>query len=453
MAETNLERLTALEAYRRASGNNLRRYPSPDKDGDRLYPLATPQSTPSFTMSRDDTVFTIGSCFARNVESALISAGIEVTSRDFDLGPIGESLGFAGNFFNKYSIHSVNNELRWALDRASFPGKDVLYPLQADDSKYSDLQLGAAKLEFSADEILAFRHRFLDVMARAAEADVVIVTLGYVEVWYDTQLGIYLNVAPPPQLARKQPERFEFRVLSYEDVLGGLRELYEILTRYRSKPLRMLLTVSPVPLLSTFRDVDVLVANSYSKSVQRAAIDAFIAETDGVDYFPSYEFVVLSDPRVAWSRGDYRHVSSDLVARIMQSVLARYVPGSGQQEAQGAAPMTAEALEASVRMMLKMKEHESVLALMVDHEAVVASSAVLQQLRGVALSSLDRFEEAFDAMGASYALAPGNAVPLERQIAWCRKLGRKEVARGLRQVHVAAFPDRADFRDGLTWLD
>lgn len=453
MSDKSLERRSAMDAYRLASQNPLRRYPSPEKDGDRLYPLATPVLTPSFTMSREDTVFTIGSCFARNVEAALINAGINVTSRDFDLGPIGESLGFAGNFFNKYSIHSVINELRWAMDRESFPGEEILYPLGKGEEKFCDLQLGAAKLEFPVDEILEFRHRFLDVMARAAQADVVIVTLGYVEVWYDTRLDIYLNVAPPAQLARNDPDRFEFRVLSYEEVLEGLRELYRILNRYRTKPLRMLLTVSPVPMLSTFRDMDVLVANTYSKSVQRAAIDVFIAETEGVDYFPSYEFVVLSDPRVAWSRGDYRHVSADLVARIMQSVLARYVPGSGEEVPEAGAGMTAEALEASVRMTMKLKEYESALAMMAQHEEIVATSAVLQQLRGVALSSLDRFEEAFDAMAASHALAPGNAAPLERQIAWCRKLDRKEVARALLKTHVAAFPDRADFRAGLTWLD
>ncbi len=454
MSDTNLERRPALEAYSEASRNALRRYPSPEKDGDRLYPLATPVLKPSFTMTPDDTVFTIGSCFARNVEAALVNAGIEVVSRDFDLGPIGESLGFAGNFFNKYSIHSVNNELRWALDRASFPGKDILYPLQDGDRKYCDLQLGSAKLEFPSDEILDFRHRFLDVMARAAEADVVIVTLGYVEVWYDTKLEIYLNVAPPAQLARKDPDRFEFRVLSYEDVLGGLRDLYQILSQYRTKPMRMLVTVSPVPLLSTFRNMDVLVANTYSKSVQRAAIDAFIAETDGVDYFPSYEFVVLSDPRVAWSRGDYRHVSPDLVSRIMSTVLTRYVEGAAPDEGAGTSTelLSDEALEASVRMTLKLKEHAAALALLERHADVVSHSAVLLQLKGVALSGLDRFEDGFDAMGASFALAPGNAGPLERQIAWCRRLDRHEVAKQLLVTHLERFPGRGEFRDGLTWL-
>ena len=221
MSKSCLESRPALEAYKLAAGNELRRYPSPDKDGDRLYPLASPSVRPSFSMKRSDTVFTVGSCFARNVESALSGNGLVVLSREFDLGPIGEGLGFAGNFFNKYSIHSIINEFRWAMDRSSFPGRDLLYDTGKGPDSFLDLQLGNARLNHALADILEFRHRFLDVMAQAAEADVLVVTLGYVEVWYDRELEIYLNVAPPPALAKRQPERFEFRVLSYEDVLQG----------------------------------------------------------------------------------------------------------------------------------------------------------------------------------------------------------------------------------------
>jgi len=182
------------------------------------------------------------------------------------------------------------------------------------------------------DDIRDFRTRYLDVMARAKDADVVIITLGYVETWYDTKLGIYLNTSPPQPLIKAEPDRFTFRVLSYEDVLGALHDVHALLVKHRTKPLKMLVTVSPVPLLSTFRDMDVLVANAYSKSVQRAAIDAFIRDAEGVDYFPSYEFVILSNPDVAWSRGDYRHVSPDLVARIMSNVITQYVEGAQQAQ-------------------------------------------------------------------------------------------------------------------------
>lgn len=450
MSASNLEVRPALEAYKLAARNGLRRYPSPEKDGDRLYPLASPQVRPGFSMSRSDTVFTIGSCFARNVESALASNGLIVLSREFDLGPIGESLGFAGNFFNKYSIHSILNEFRWAMDRPSFPGEAVLYPMKGGHRSYCDLQLGSSRLEFSAEEILDFRHRYLDVMAKAVEADVLVVTLGYVEVWYDRKLEIYLNVAPPPALARAAPDRFEFRVLSYEDVLDGLREMRDLLLKYRTKPLRMLLTVSPVPLLSTFRDMDVLVANSYSKSVQRAAIDAFVAESEGVDYFPSYEFVVLSDPRVAWSRGDYRHVSADLVARIMATVLQRYVEDGGPAEAPEA--VSVSALEASVRMTMQLGEYEEALSMLDRHCDLVAQTGPLEVLRARALGRLRRLEDAFEVMTHVATLMPEKPEPWEQRILWCRKLGWKDEARMILAEHSERFPGREEFRAGLDWL-
>jgi len=161
--DRNIERLSADAAFLRARQNDLRRYPSPDRGGDRLYPLASPTVTPSFRIDEGDTIFAIGSCFARNVEKALEGAGKRVLSREFDLGPIGASLEDGANFFNKYSIHSVLNEVRWALERETFPGADVLYEI--GPGRYVDPQLGMARLDFPKDEILAFRHRYLDAMA------------------------------------------------------------------------------------------------------------------------------------------------------------------------------------------------------------------------------------------------------------------------------------------------
>lgn len=87
-------------------------------------------------------------------------------------------------------------------------------------------------------------------------------------------------------MVKAHPGRFDFRVLSHDDVLQALRDTHALLCMHRTKPLKMLVTVSPVPLLATFRDMDVLVVNTYFKSVQRAAIDAFIHNAPGVDYFP-----------------------------------------------------------------------------------------------------------------------------------------------------------------------
>ena len=443
----NIEAVSAAEAFARARGNALRRYPSPERDGDRLYPLASPTARPSFRIGEEDTIFAIGSCFARNVERALAQAGRRVISREFDLGPIGESLGDAANFFNKYSIHSVLNELGWALERDSFPGDRILY--DTGGGRYSDAQLGMARLDFPVEQILDFRRRYLDAMARVAEADVVIVTLGYVETWFDRSLGLYLNIAPPQAAVKAEPERFEFRVLSYGDVLDGLTRLHALLQRHRTKPLKMLVTVSPVPLLATFRDIDVLVANAYSKSVQRAAIEEFVARHDGVDYFPSYEFVTLSNPAVAWSRGDYRHVSPDLVNRIMSNVLDRYV---GDAAPDAASEMSPEALLSSMRMLMKLDDFAGVRALAEEQRPLTDASIDALMFEAAAARRLGDLEAAWQVLTRAAELAPGRPDPVERMITLCRPLRRRDAALALRDRHARDFPERAAFRERLGWL-
>ncbi|MBL4813428.1 MAG: GSCFA domain-containing protein [Rhodobacteraceae bacterium] len=443
----NIEKIGAVQALQRARGNKLRRYPSPDKDGDRLYPLASPTASPSFEFAPDDTIFAIGSCFARNVEKALENAGKRVLSREFSLGEIGESLGDAANFFNKYSIHSVLNEFTWALERDKFPGEEVLYEI--GEGTYFDAQLGMAKLDFPVKTILEFRHRYLDAMAKIADADVIILTLGYVETWYDRELQLYLNVIPPMLAIKAEPDRFEFRVLSYADVLEGLNGLYDLLIKHRTKPLKMLVTVSPVPLLATFRDMDVLVANAYSKAVQRAALDEFLLDKQGVDYFPSYEFVTLSSPEVAWSRNDYRHVSGDVVNRIMSNVLTRYIPteaGEADEE------LTATGLFSSAKILHKLGQFDEVTALIAKNRGLADQDAEVLMLEATAARRLDDLDASFAALHKATKIAPQRYDALERMIMLCRPLRKQGRARDLLARHVQDFPSRTEFRDKVNWI-
>jgi hypothetical protein len=439
-----LESVLASEAYARARTNQLRRYPAPDRDGDRLYPLSAPKSAASFRMSTSDQVFTIGSCFARNVEFALKDVGIEIVSDVPDLGPVGQALGFAANLFNKYSIHSIHNDLKWALERDTYPEDEVIYKIPGGG--FCDLQLGIPKLDFPLKEVREFRHRYLDVFARVADADVIILTLGYVETWYDTKLGIYLNTAPPQPLVRKHPDRFEFRVLSYQDVLDGLNDVHALLMKHRTKPLRMLLTVSPVPLLSTFRDMDVLLANTYSKSVQRAAIDEFVRDVEGVDYFPSYEFVILSNPSIAWSRGDFRHVSPDLVARIMSNVITTYIDGAEPTPSDQEPEMTLPALQSSARMLLKADEFDALFELVKSHQQMVDDDFELRMIVGNALVKTRSLEEAYATYEAALAMKPNRPMVLERLITLCRPLRKPDLEWELLSEHKKRFPNRDGFR-------
>lgn len=436
---------TSTDAFAAARKNKLRRYPSPGVDGERLFPLVSPSPQPSFTFGPRDSVFAIGSCFARNLEGALHSAGMNVLSRQPDLGPIGETVGSAGNFLNKYTAPSILNDLKWALERDSFPGDKIIYPVGKDT--YCDPQLGLVSLPYPLEDIMQMRTRYLDTMVKVAHADVVIITLGYVEAWYDKELDLYLNIAPPPKICRDQPDRFEFRVLGFEDVLRALEDIHALLTRHRTIPLKLLVTVSPVPLRSTFRDMDVLVANTYSKSVQRAAVETFAAGKSDVDYFPSYETVTLSNPTICWARGDYRHVSPDIVARIMSNVLVNYAPDMPAEGMYQGACMTKFAVLASARLLIKAKEPVELEALFTQNRAILRDDLrLLAQIADV-LQAAQLHEAAADAYEDVINLAPQQPVPLQRMIALVSKDPDMRLrAETLLSLHEERFPGRAAFR-------
>jgi hypothetical protein len=93
----------------------------------------------------------------------------------------------------------------------------------------------------------------------------------------------------------------------------------------------VILTVSPVPLAATFTGRDVLVANMYSKSVLRAVAEEIRARFDFVDYFPSYESVMLSPRATTWEE-DGVHVADAAVAVNVRRMVEAYL----QPAAQGA---------------------------------------------------------------------------------------------------------------------
>ncbi|WP_138933564.1 GSCFA domain-containing protein [Roseovarius arcticus] len=436
---------TSSQAFDNARNNKLRRYPSPDTDGERIYPLVSPSVSPAFSIGKSDSIFAIGSCFARNLEGALHKAGMNVLSRQIDLGKIGEEVGAASNFLNKYTAASILNDLRWALERDSFPGEDIIYAVR--DGVYCDPQLGLIRLPYPLADIMDMRTRYLDAMAQVNDADVVIITLGYVETWFDKELGLYLNIAPPPALCAKFPDRFEFRVLGFEDVRLALEDIYALLKKHRAKPLKMLLTVSPVPLVSTFRDVDVLVANAYSKSVQRAAAETFVADKPDVDYFPSYESVILSNPTVCWARGDYRHVSPDIVARIMSNVLVSYAPDFDAPGVYQGSPMTREAVFATARLLVKLGEGGALATLFSQNRALFAAEDKLLAQISDALQIAGHLILAADALEDRVTLAPERPRVLQRLISLVSQHPEdQDRTRKLLKTHSQLFPARSDFR-------
>jgi hypothetical protein len=91
--------------------------------------------------------------------------------------------------------------------------------------------------------------------------------------------------------------------------------------------MRFVITVSPVPFQSTFRPMDVVTANTLSKSMLRTIVDELSSKHKHVDYFPSYEMVVNSPRQLAWE-DDMMHVDHRMVAHVMDCFTSSYLERS-----------------------------------------------------------------------------------------------------------------------------
>lgn len=276
----------------------------------RLRPFCLPRLSPSFSIGKDDLVFTIGSCFARNIEQHLVIEGFNVAVSQFEKLCDDEGVKIKSVTLNKFVAQSILNELQWALEPDhEFPWGSIV---EVRNGRFLDMQLAAGLMPTAKETMLAMRRAVLNYMKMIKDAKVIIITLGLAEAWFDKEYGIYMNTMPLKATVDRYPDRFEFHLLEYNELVASLREIVKLLEKHGHPDFRVLLTVSPVALGSTFTKNDAFVANTYSKAVQRAAAEQICLENERVDYLPSYESVTLSERPVAW-REDGAHVSDDAV--------------------------------------------------------------------------------------------------------------------------------------------
>ena len=124
---------------------------------------------------------------------------------------------------------------------------------------------------------------------------------------------------------------------------------------------RMIVTVSPVPLIATAAGRHVLVSTAYSKAALRVACEELVAARPDVAYFPSYEIVTGNFTHGAYFAPDLRSVTEAGVAHVMR-VFLRHFTRSGT--AAVPAPLPEATADQHTR---RMAEHVRVIC---DEEAL-----------------------------------------------------------------------------------
>ncbi len=281
---------------------------------------------PKFVIDQDAPVITAGSCFAAEIGRHLIEHGMNW----YDAEPPPPGLSrhehkarhyreFSFRTGNIYTAAMLRQWVLWAFDRSE-PNDDGW----VDAGRYYDPYRPSVDPDGhdSREEMLRARSRTLAAIRDAVTtASCFIFTLGLTEAWLHRVDETVYPVCPGTVRGRFDPNLHEFHNYSFVEVHRDLSQTIAVL-RQANPDLRVLLTVSPVPLTATATGGHALVASTHSKSVLRAAAGQLAAEREHVDYFPSYELITGQPFRSEFYEPNLRTVTPQGVAFVMRHFMA-----------------------------------------------------------------------------------------------------------------------------------
>jgi hypothetical protein len=218
-------------------------------------------------ISRATRITAFGSCFAANISNWLAARNFRLMTKGEDaqnayVVSCGE--GMVNSFV-------IRQQFEWAWE-----DKDFEQPLWH----------GYDKREYGYDpEIQARTKALFD------ETDVFILTFGLSEVWYDEPTGnVFWRTIPKDVY---DPKRHKFRISTVDENRKNIDAIYKLIRKHRPDA-KIIISLSPIPLIATFRDNSCLTSNSVSKAVLRVAIDEIMrkyGKKGVIHYWPSYELV------------------------------------------------------------------------------------------------------------------------------------------------------------------
>ncbi|MGB8840294.1 MAG: GSCFA domain-containing protein [Aliidongia sp.] len=269
-----------------------------------------------------DVIATAGSCFAQHLVRRLRAAGL----RHLDTEPAHPTLSaetaaafgyglFSARYGSIYTARQLLQLFRRAYGRFT-PLDDVWIDEQGrcfDPFRPTIQPAGfATSREFELD-----RQRHLAaIRALFEQIDVFVFTLGLTECWSDRADGAVYPLCPGVAAGHFDAGRHVLLNLGVQDNIADLDAFLAELRAVNPK-VRLVLTVSPVPLAATAEPRHVWTATTLSKAVLRVAAEE-IARRPGVVYFPAYEVVTAPAARGAYFADDLRSVTPAGVDHVMR---------------------------------------------------------------------------------------------------------------------------------------
>lgn len=275
----------------------------------------------SVKVNREDKVATAGSCFAQHIAKALSSSGMNYFVAESGPEHLNESdretKGY-GLFSARYGNIYTPRQLVQLFDRAyGYFQPEESYWIYKDGGYIDPYRPNIGEVFKSIEELRNDTALHLKQVRYLFEnLDIFVFTLGLTESWVNVTDGAIFPVGPGIISDNIDKNQYRFKNFSHDEVVADLhlfiRKLREV-----NNSARLILTVSPVPLVATAESKHVLTSTTYSKSVLRSAADNIAQEYNFVDYFPSFEIITGSYNKGAYFASDLRSVTDKGVKHVM----------------------------------------------------------------------------------------------------------------------------------------
>jgi hypothetical protein len=265
-----------------------------------------------------------GSCFAANLVPYLEQHGLTYLRTEY-VHPFyrdipAENLSY-GHFSAGYGNVYTARQMLQLLLRSQGQFRPVEDRWQQDGIVVDPFRPGLKYTARSDREFDALTAQHLAAAAAAfQQCDVLIFTLGLTEAWVCIEDGSVFPSCPGTIAGTFDPTKYAFYNFKTDEIIADLNKFIVELRAINPK-VRLILTVSPVPLVATASGNHVLLATTYSKSVLRVAAEEVACGNADVCYFPAYEIVTGPQGPERFFEADRRSVSKEAVDLVMYAFL------------------------------------------------------------------------------------------------------------------------------------
>jgi hypothetical protein len=288
-----------------------------------------PIASSPFRIDANTKVATMGSCFAQHIAKHIQKIGLNYLVTEAAPKSMPQEIAaaknygvFSARYGNLYTVRQALQLVQRSL--GSFQPIDVAWPLGdrfCDPFRPTIEPNGFAS---PSEVAVAAAGHHAAVRQILSQSDLIVFTLGLTEGWRSRRDGAAYPLAPGVAGGTFDPVEHEAVNYTVGEIVEDLAELVRTIARMNPDT-RLLLTVSPVPLIATHEDRHVVSSTAYSKSALRVAADQIERMFPNVHYFPSFEIITSPHNQGRYFEPDLRSVSSSGVAHVMRIFEKHYV--------------------------------------------------------------------------------------------------------------------------------